>query len=70
MPHNITPIDVARRKSKASTEEMYQLLERIDALEDLLEAMDERGIATREELVILIADLEAEAARRDSSPNT
>lgn len=69
MPDNITSIDTARRKSKASTDEMYDRLSRLDELEELLEAMDERGITTREELVVLIADLEAEAARRDSSPS-
>ncbi|MDQ3541126.1 MAG: hypothetical protein M3440_10590 [Chloroflexota bacterium] len=70
MPDNITSIDAARRKSKASTNEMYDLLARLDELEELLEAMDERGITTREELVVLIADLEAEAARRDSSTDS
>lgn len=67
MPDNITSIDAARRKSKTSTDEMYRLLARLDELEELLEAMDERGITTREELVVLIADLEAEAARRDAT---
>lgn len=67
MPDNITSIDVARHKSKASLEKMYDLLLRIDELEELLESMDERGITTREELVAMIANLEAEAARRDAS---
>lgn len=67
MPDKITSIDTARRKSKASSTEMYDLLVRLDELEELLEAMDERGITTRAELVSLIAELEAEASRRDSS---
>lgn len=67
MRDNITSIDVARGRSKASTAEMYDLLTRIDELEELLEAMDERGITTRAELVDRIAGLEAEAAQRDAS---
>lgn len=70
MPDNITSIEVARRKSKAPNGEMYDLLARLDELEELLEGMDERGITTREQLVVLIADLEAEAARRDSSTDS
>lgn len=70
MPDNITSIDTARRKSKASSTEMYDLLVRLDELEELLEAMDERGITTRAELVSLIAELEAEASRRDSSTDS
>lgn len=67
MPSNITSIDIARRKSKASTSDMYDLLARIDQLEEVLDAMDEHGITTRADLVVRIADLEAEAERRDSS---
>lgn len=70
MPDNITPIDVARHKSKASSEKMYDLLVQIDELEELLESMDEHGITTREELVAMIANLEAEAARRDASTDS
>jgi predicted nucleic acid-binding Zn-ribbon protein len=70
MPDNITSIDAARRRSKASSQEMYDLLLRLDELEELLEVMDERGITTREELVAMIASLEAEAARRDSSTDS
>lgn len=67
MPENVTPIDSARRKKRASSDDMYELLLRLDDLEELLEAMDERGITSRAELVNQIAELEAEAARRDSA---
>lgn len=67
MPDNITPIHTARQRKRASSDEMYELLMRLDELEELLEAMDERGVTTRAELVALIAELEAEAARSDSA---
>lgn len=67
MPDNITPIHTACQRKRASSDEMYELLMRLDELEELLEAMDERGVTTRAELVALIAELEAEAARRDSA---
>ncbi len=70
MPENVTPIDSARRKKQASSDDMYELLLRIDELEELLEAMDERGITTRAGLVNQIAELEVEAARRDSATDT
>lgn len=70
MPENITPIDSARRKKQPSSDEMYERLLRLDELEELLEAMDGHGITSRADLVNLIAELEAEAARRDSATDT
>jgi len=70
MSDNITPIDNARRRKRAASDEMYELLMRLDELEELLEAMDERGVTTRAELVALITELEGEAARRDAAIDT
>ncbi len=70
MPDNITPIDAARQRSNATSDQMYDLLMQIDELEELLESLDERGITTREELVARITTLEAEAARRESSTDS
>ncbi len=70
MPDNITPIDAARQRSNATSDQMYDLLMQIDELEEVLESLDERGITTREELVARITTLEAEAARRESSTDS
>ncbi len=70
MPDNIVPFRSASstgRNAPASAE-MYDLLSKIDELEDLLEALDEQGVTTRGELVALISRLETEAAARDASP--
>ena len=66
MPDNIVPFrSIASRKTSASGE-MYDLLSKIDELEELLETLDETGVSTRAELVDLISRLEAEAAARDT----
>ena len=66
MPDNIVPFRSAPRKNASASAEMYDLLAKIDELEDLLETLDELGISNRAELVDLISRLEAEAAARDS----
>lgn len=51
----------------APPDDMFDLLARIDALEEVLETMDDNGVTTRDELVALIAGLEAEASRLDAA---
>jgi len=70
MPDNIIPFSSARKKTGSPSTEMYDLLSRIDELEELLEALDERGISSRAELVDLIATLESEAATLDDHSDT
>ena len=66
MPDNIIPFSSARNRNASQSARMYDLLSRIDELEELLEALDELGITTRAELADLIARLESEAAALDA----
>jgi len=66
LPDNIVPFRNAASKNVSTSAGMYDLLSKIDELEDLLETLDEIGITSRAELVALISQLEAEAAARDS----
>lgn len=63
---NITVLAQHRAKKQSAQESMYDLLSRIDELEDVLEILDENGVSTREELEALIADLERRAAELES----
>lgn len=58
----ITILAQHRAQKQSAKETMYELLSRIDELEDALEILDEHGIDTREQLEALIADLERRAA--------
>lgn len=66
MPDNIIPFSTSRKRSRAPDAVMYDLLSRIDELEELLEALDELAITTRAELVAMISRLESEAASLDA----
>lgn len=63
---NITVLATHRARKQSAQENMYDLLSRIDELEDVLEILDENGVSTREELEALIADLERRAADLES----
>lgn len=63
---NITVLAAHRARKQSAQESMYDLLSRIDELEDVLEILDENGVSTREELEALIADLERRAADLES----
>jgi predicted nucleotidyltransferase len=65
-PDNVVPFDRARAK-KRSGKEMFELLSRIDELEEALETMVDVGVSTRDELEDLIRRLESEAARQDTT---
>lgn len=67
MPDNVIPFSSARKRTVSSSTEMYDLLSKIDELEELLEALDELGISSRAELVDLISHLESQAAALDAS---
>lgn len=59
MPENIIDLDAHRnRQPKVDPEE---LLEQMSLIEDLIEQMDELGVATRDDLVELLEALEASA---------
>ena len=66
MPDNIVPFRSAASTKSSASGEMYDLLSKIDELEELLESLDEIGVATREELVEMITRLESEAAALDA----
>ena len=66
MPDNIVPFRSIASGETSASGEMYDLLSKIDELEELLETLDETGVSTRAELVDLISRLEAEAAARDT----
>ncbi len=66
MPDNIVQFRSPSSAKTSSSGEMYDLLSKIDELEDLLETLDETGITTRAELVDMISRLEADAAMRDA----
>ncbi len=70
MPDNIIPFSNARKKTGSSSAEMYDLLSKIDELEELLEALDELAVTNRAELVDLISRLESEAAALDAPSET
>jgi hypothetical protein len=57
---NIVDFSAAKRSQKGQQASTYEALSRLDDLETLLEAMDEAGVSTRDELVALITRLEAE----------
>jgi uncharacterized protein YlxW (UPF0749 family) len=65
MPSNITNIAQRRAKKNQAKDDLFDLLSRIDELEDALEIMDEHGVTTREELESHIAELERRAAELD-----
>ncbi|CAA9577733.1 MAG: hypothetical protein AVDCRST_MAG87-3026 [uncultured Thermomicrobiales bacterium] len=66
MSDNIVPFRTSSSARTSSGGEMYDLLSKIDELEELLETLDEFGITTRAELVDMISRLEADAALRDA----
>ncbi|MGC4107526.1 MAG: hypothetical protein QM753_14490 [Thermomicrobiales bacterium] len=61
-PAKITILAQHRAQKQSAKESMYDLLSRIDELEDVLEILDENGVENREQLEALIADLERRAA--------
>lgn len=54
-----------KREAKPTDQAMFRLLARIEELESLLEVMDEEGLRTRDEIATRIAELEAEADKRE-----
>ena len=52
-PEAATPVDERDRSD-------YPILDQLDRLEELIEAMDELGVASREEIERRIAELEAQ----------
>lgn len=62
----ITILAQHRAQKQTAKESMYDLLSRIDELEDVLEILDENGVQNREQLEALIADLERRAAELES----
>ncbi len=50
--------------------ELYALLDQLDRLEELLEEMDELGVATREEVERRLAGLHAEVDRLSPDDET
>lgn len=65
-PAKITILAQHRAQKQSAKESMYDLLSRIDELEDVLEILDENGIENREQLEALIADLERRAAELET----
>lgn len=68
-PHNVVPFERAKSKKvpKPGESELFNLLSKIDELEDALETLDDVGVTTREQLEELIGKLESEAAKLDDS---
>lgn len=55
------------RGSGSGPSEVLSVLERMDRLEELLEAMADLGVSTREEAEAMLAELEAGIEERDLS---
>lgn len=62
----ITILAQHRAQKQSAKDSMYDLLSRIDELEDVLEILDENGVQSREQLEALIADLERRAAELET----
>jgi chromosome segregation ATPase len=65
-PAKITILAQHRAQRQSAKDTMYELLSRIDELEDALEVLDENGVENREQLEALIAELERRAAELDT----
>lgn len=60
MPENIIDLDSRRNKTDAKTDPQ-ELLEQMNAIEDIIEQMEELGVSTRDELEELLEALEVSA---------
>lgn len=61
MPENIINLDDHRPRKSASKLDAQEYLERMSVIEDVLEQLDELGVSTRDELVAMLEELEANA---------
>lgn len=60
MPENIINLDAHRNRDRSASKQA-EVLEQMSIIEDMIEQMDELGVATREELVELLDALESSA---------
>ena len=61
MPKKIIQLDAHRQGKEAAATDVVAHYERMALAEDTLEALDDLGVSTREELVALLEKLEATA---------